>query len=85
MTLIGSNVREDTLTLFLSIDEYNLGQLTFKWRGNVWEFKDCTKVIDFTMKKEEKSAEEYITELDKQCSDGIQQFADLLFGSSKDK
>ena len=85
MTLIGNNVKNDILTLFLSIDGYDLIQVTFEWRKDGWDFKDCNKVIDFKMKKEQESAAPYIVELDKQCSEGIQQFADLLFGSSKDK
>jgi len=85
MTLIGNNVKNDILTLFLSIDGYDLIQVTFEWRKNGWDFKGCNKVIDFKMKKEQESAAQYIVKLNQQCDEGIQQFTDLLFGNNKNK
>jgi len=83
MTLIGNNVKNDILTLFLSLDDWDLIQVTFKWKDNGWKFEDCDKIIDFKLKKEYDSAAQYIVELNKQCNDGIQQFTDLLFGKSE--
>lgn len=85
MTLIGNNVKNDILTLFLSLEGWDLVQVTFKWEENKWKFEDCNKVIDFRLKKEYESAAQYIVELNKQCDNGIQQFADLLFGNTEDK
>ena len=51
MTLIGNNVKNDILTLFLSLDGWDLVQVTFKWREDGWKFENCNKVIDFTLKK----------------------------------
>lgn len=85
MTLIGSNEREDTLTLFLSVDGWDLTQVTFEWQDNWWMYKNCIKLIDFKMKQEYENAKEYMAELNKRCDEGVQQFAELLFGSSKDK
>lgn len=62
---IGNNVKNDILTLFLSLDGWDLMQVTFEWRGNGWDFKDCIKVIDFTMKREHESLAQYVVEVDK--------------------
>ena len=85
VTLIGSNERNNTLTLFLSIDGYELVQMTFKWHEDRWSYKDCVKRMDFRMKKEEKSVEEQIEEMKRQSEKGMALMDELLFGKSKDK
>lgn len=85
MTLIGSNEREDTLTLFLSIDGYDLTKVTFKWQGDWWEYKNCIKVLDFQLKKEENSTEKQIEEMKRQSEKGMALMDELLFRNRKDK
>ncbi len=85
MTLIGSNEKDNTLTLFLSIDGYDLVQLTFEWQDNWWMYKNCIKVMDFKMKQEHENAKEYIKELNKKYDEGVKQFAELLFENGIDR